>query len=392
MSGKKEKSGGHQHSGKCAHPAPMESDGSDAEDHKKDKKSLQDPLLNVDLHHHKHPEELMEQLSPEIKRRVNALKKLLLGAMGIEAEFYTKVHQLECEYAEKTKTLNTQRTEIVSGNHEPTDEEADFPLADHLSDELKEKANLNGPPADPTAVAVKTEAPVKGIPEFWLTVFKNVDVLGEMLQEADEPIMRHLTDIEVVMSREPMGFSLVFHFSTNEFFNNATLTKEYSLHCEPDKDEPFDFEGPEIVACKGCKIDWKAGKNVTVKLIKKKQKHKTKGQTRFVTKEVKADSFFNFFDPPEVPMPSDEVDDETRELLNADFEIGQILRDRIVPRAVLYFTGEANDDESYDGDEDEGDELDDEDEGEEDEGDDPQDSTELTGAEGKEKPQECKQQ
>jgi hypothetical protein len=38
-------------------------------------------------------------------------------------------------------------------------------------------------------------------------------------------------------------------------------------------------------------------------------------------------------------------DEETRELLNADFEIGQILRDRILPRAVLYFTGEAQDDE-----------------------------------------------
>lgn len=40
---------------------------------------------------------------------------------------------------------------------------------------------------------------------------------------------------------------------------------------------------------------------MTVKLIKKKQKHKQKGATRFVTKEVKNDSFFNFFDPPVVP-------------------------------------------------------------------------------------------
>ena len=34
-------------------------------------------------------------------------------------------------------------------------------------------------------------------------------------------------------------------------------------------------------------------------------------------------------------------------LLAADFEIGHFIRERIVPRAVLYFTGEAleNDDE-----------------------------------------------
>jgi len=73
-----------------------------------------------------------------------------------------------------------------------------------------------------------------------------------------------------------------------------------------------------------------------------------------VTKEVKNDSFFNFFDPPVVPDGGEEsLDDETRELLNADFEIGQILRDRILPRAVLYYTGEAQDDEDYDEDEDE---------------------------------------
>ncbi len=45
-------------------------------------------------------------------------------------------------------------------------------------------------------------------------------------------------------------------------------------------------------------------------------------------------------------------DEDTREILNADFEIGQTLRDRIIPRAVLYYTGEAHDD-SFDEDEDE---------------------------------------
>lgn len=41
-------------------------------------------------------------------------------------------------------------------------------------------------------------------------------------------------------------------------------------------------------------------------------------------------------------------DEETRMLLHADFEVGQALRDRIIPRAVLYYTGEANDEESFD--------------------------------------------
>ena len=46
---------------------------------------------------------------------------------------------------------------------------------------------------------------------------------------------------------------------------------------------------------------------------KKKQKHKSKGSIRTITKQVKADSFFNFFDPPVVPDdPNAEVDEDTQ--------------------------------------------------------------------------------
>ena len=40
---------------------------------------------------------------------------------------------------------------------------------------------------------------------------------------------------------------------------------------------------------------------------------------------------------------SDEMDEETEALLQADYEIGHFIRERVVPRAVLYFTGEACD-------------------------------------------------
>lgn len=40
--------------------------------------------------------------------------------------------------------------------------------------------------------------------------------------------------------------------------------------------------------------------NVTVRTIRKKQKHKQRGAVRTVTKQVPADSFFNFFNPPKV--------------------------------------------------------------------------------------------
>jgi nucleosome assembly protein 1-like 1 len=184
-----------------------------------------------------------------------------------------------------------------------------------------------------------------------LTIFKNVEMLAEMVQELDEPVLEKLEDVTVKIHEKPqMGFTINFHFLDNEYFTNHVLTKEYEMKCEPLEDDPFSFEGPEIIKCKGCTIDWKKGKNLTVKTVKKKQKHKNKGNVRTITKQVKADSFFNFFDPPEVPDdPKAEVDEETQALLTADFEIGHYINERIVPRAVLYFTGEAlEEDSDYD--------------------------------------------
>lgn len=41
-------------------------------------------------------------------------------------------------------------------------------------------------------------------------------------------------------------------------------------------------------------------------------------------------------------------DDDAEAILATDFEIGHFLRERIVPRSVLYFTGEAIEDDDDD--------------------------------------------
>jgi len=38
---------------------------------------------------------------------------------------------------------------------------------------------------------------VKGIPDFWLTIFKNTDMLSEMVQDHDEPVLKKLKDIQI---------------------------------------------------------------------------------------------------------------------------------------------------------------------------------------------------
>jgi len=45
------------------------------------------------------------------------------------------------------------------------------------------------------------------------------------------------------------GFKLYFHFGKNEYFTNEVLTKVYEMKCEVDPEDPFSFEGPEIVKC-----------------------------------------------------------------------------------------------------------------------------------------------
>merc|ERR1712062_437066 len=192
-------------------------------------------------------------LPAPVKRRLKALKKVQLDATKIEAK---------CD---------------------EEDEE--------LAEDMKDKAKLE----DEKTKKEEEEKDMKGVPEFWLTIFKNVDMLQEMVQEADEPVLKKLQDITVTFSENPMGFTLHFYFAPNDYFTNSVLTKEYEMKCEPSEDDPFSFEGPEIFKCKGSTINWKEGKNLTVKTVKKKQKHKSKGNVRTITKQVKNDSFFNFF-------------------------------------------------------------------------------------------------
>ncbi|EGV98956.1 Nucleosome assembly protein 1-like 1 [Cricetulus griseus] len=184
-----------------------------------------------------------------------------------------------------------------------------------------------------------------------------------MVQEHDEPILKHLKDIKVKFSDagQPMSFILEFHFELNEYFTNELLTKTYRMRSEPDDSDPFSFDGPEIMGCTGCQIDWKKGKNVTLKTIKKKQKHKG------------------------LPENGD-LDDDAEAILAVDFEIGHCLRERIIPRSVLYFTGEAIEDADDDYDE-EGEETDEEGEEEGDEENDPDYDPKKD-----QNPAECKQQ
>jgi len=330
----------------------------------------------------------------KVRRRVKALKKLQMEATELEAKFYQEVYALEIKYHKLHSPLYAKRAAITDGNHEPTDVEAEFPLADTDSEDEDKITELN---EDGSKKEEGTEKELKGVPSFWLTIFQTEEMLCEVFGDDDEIIMESLHDITLAFDEaDSMGFTLSFHFHPNDFFTNTILTKHYSMKCKPDKDDPFGFEGPEIYKCEGCKINWKEGKNVTVKQVKKKVK-KGKDKGKIVTKEVKAESFFNFFSPPAIPEdPDADVDDETQMYLQQDFQIGHFLRERVVPRAVLFYTGEEQESEEEsdeEGDEEE-EEVDDDDEG----SDEDMDRPKLKARKGKNRPvvdgsnPECKQQ
>ena len=92
-------------------------------------------------------------------------------------------------------------------------------------------------------------------------------------------------------------------------------------------------------------------------------------QTRVVKKTVPTESFFNFFSPPKAPTDEDDDDaaSDIEERLELDYQLGEDIKEKLIPRAVDWFTGEAlqfeelDDDELEEGDfEDEDDEEDDE--------------------------------
>lgn len=365
----------------------------------------------------------LQNLSKPVKQRIKALKKLQFETSKIEADFYRELHQIECNFAQRYSKFYELRRDIVNGMLEPTDEECDWPHDELLNEDpnpgqgnlealtavannqtpvapnsltppdkkesdVDDKAN-KPPPPPPTPI---DESQIRGIPFFWLTVIKNVDMLAEMTHEQDEPILKHLTDIRCTLKdNDPSIFTLEFVFEENEYFNNAVLTKEYTLKTEPDREEAFSYEGPEIVRCKGCTIDWKAGKNVTVRTTRKKMKHKGSGKTMVVTKTEEADSFFNFFNPPPQPDDGTEMDECSEDILTADFEIGHFIRERIIPRAVLYFTGEAAD-ESYDRDDEQPEEEEDDDEYDDDDDDDEDDDDQDYDPSDPRNKQDCKTQ
>ncbi|XP_021727926.1 nucleosome assembly protein 1;3-like [Chenopodium quinoa] len=340
-------------------------------------------------------ESILDKLPPNVQKRVEVLRQIQSDHDELEAKFFEERRALEDKYQKLYQPLYTKRYEIVNGVVE-----------------------VEGVVSEPATEEADKAAEEKGVPNFWVTAMKTNEVLAESIQERDEEALKYLKDIkwsrvelpkdDVQKGEASKGFKLEFFFDPNPFFTNSVLTKTYYMI---DEDEPI------LEKAIGTEIEWCPGKCLTQKVLKKKPKKGSKN-SKPITKTEAVDSFFNFFSPPDVPEDEEEIDedaaDELQALMEQDYDVGSTIRDKIIPHAVSWFTGEAAQDDDFvlgedddidedDEDEDEDEDDEDEDEDDEDEDDDEEDDkpshqkkrgakTSGVAQQSGERPPECKQQ
>ncbi|XP_009771242.1 nucleosome assembly protein 1;1 [Nicotiana sylvestris] len=340
------------------------------------------------------PTNVLECLSPNVRKRVEVLKEIQSQHDELEAKFFEERAALEAKYQKLYQPLYTKRFDIVNGVVEVDISETEAAEMDQDEGE---------------------DAVGKGVPDFWLIAMKNNDVLSEEITERDEGALKFLKDIKWAKIDNPKGFKLEFFFDTNPYFKNSVLTKTYHMI---DEDEPI------LEKALGTEIEWYPGKCLTQKILKKKPKKGSKN-AKPITKTEQCESFFNFFSPPQVPEDEADIDEDAAEelqsLMEQDYDVGSTIRDKIIPHAVSWFTGEAaeddfadlEDDDDEDDEDDDDEDDDDEDEEEEDDEDDEDEEDEddtntkkkssaarkrgvrahaSAGSQAGERPPECKQQ
>ncbi|KAJ7708215.1 hypothetical protein B0H17DRAFT_1031924 [Mycena rosella] len=322
----------------------------------------------------------IESLPPAVKRSVEGLKGLQVQQTDLQNQYKRECLELERKYLELQKPLYARRHAIIAGDAAVTPEEIAAGEAQSLKDD-DEYVSLAEQEKEKKDDAAK-DADVKGVPDFWLTALRNHPGLAELITERDAEALAHLTD--VTLSYLPPkgaegefaglpGFTLSFHFAPgNPFFDHAVLTKTYIYQ------EQVGYSGDFVYdRAVGSKIVWKEEKDLTTEWEIKKQRNKNTNRTRVIRKSHPTASFFNFFAPPVMPsdeaIESGEVDpedlEEIEERLEVDYQIGEDLKEKIIPRAIDYFTGKALEYEMIDSDEDDDDdEFDELDEDEDEEG------------------------
>ncbi|KAH9985296.1 hypothetical protein BJV77DRAFT_1062025 [Russula vinacea] len=252
----------------------------------------------------------IESLPDGAKKTIEALKGVQVKQNELQNQYKRECLELEKKYLELTKPLYARRRALIHATDEPSTEELEAGAAQSAKDD-----------ADENPLAVPSSTIPAAVPEFWLTALRNHVGLSELITDRDASALKHLTDlrIEYLPSSEPKpGFKLIFEFSQTN--------------------------------------------------ISKMTCSRNTNRTRLVRKAHPTESFFNFFSPPAGEIGEEELD-ELEEKLEIDYQIGEDIKEKVIPRAIDYFTGKAleydmlsEDEDDYDDEDDDDDDDDDVDE------------------------------
>ncbi|CAF0847668.1 unnamed protein product [Didymodactylos carnosus] len=300
-------------------------------------------------------------LKPIVQRRINALLNLQADYFRVRVKFYEKLHTIQQKYFPEFEHLYQKRCSIINGQYEPSEYESrvDWSTMTSTKQEsdsiisIEKKFDQMSTNTSLYSEINCVENTEKGIPKFWLTILKMMDAFNYNVKSQDEPALEHLVDIRYQSSTDfkAPGYTLEFLFSSNKYFTNSILTKQYDIRVNIDETKPYHYEGPEVVNCKGCVINWNSEHDLTIKMRKKRVRERKTGVMRTIIIKEKIKSFFNFFDPPIIPEGGIyDMEEEEQMILEADFEFGIMLKQKILPRAVLYYTGDIKNflDEEFD--------------------------------------------
>jgi len=247
-------------------------------------------------------------LSTEARARCRALHQHQRKVDDLQRELDAKIAALEASYTSQFDALFQERAAIITGAREVTEEETVFTP---LFREDYESEDVTGAAADePKIKEIKSddedndeddddeeELPEDKLPHFWMDCMLNVGdgQLEPLVENDDVPLLSAITNIRQEKQADHVTL-FHFDFAENDYIENKTLTlKTVERIDNPDVEYIADAEEstPGRLESTGA-IQWKSGKCLYLKKIKKKQKNK-KGDVRTVSSEKVLPSFFKIF-------------------------------------------------------------------------------------------------
>lgn len=246
----------------------------------------------------------LSSLSPDVKANVDRLKNIQSDHDELKKMFYKERAKLEAKYQKMFQNLYDKRYDIVNGVVKANDFES------AINQERITNRHVKAPEE-------------KRVPNFWRHALVNHELVDAETTLLDGRALRYLKDVKWSRIDSPKGFTLEFFFNKNPFFKNTVLTKTYEFL---DEDETILYKAI------GLKIEWYPENCLTQTQQPKKE------LKNFDIRRQQCESFFNFFDP--LPIDKNAPEEHIKQI-RRDLYIGLTIRDEIIPRAVLWYVGEA---------------------------------------------------